>query len=132
MAFNIFKKKKEESKPVVQEPMATKVPSKEAEPAKKGATRAAVHGVLSLPHITEKASMLAEQGQYVFRVAPHATKGAVRQAVEAAYGVLVKSVRIQRKPEKTVRVGKKQGTKQGFKKAIVRLSEGQKIEVISR
>ena len=139
MAFNFFKKKEQEKpQPKVQKPAAIKqeeheVAPKEAEGTKKKAKKTfLLPGVLMNPHITEKASMLGERGQYVFRVHKEATKGAVRGAVESLYGVEVRSVRLIRKPAKKIRSGKKMGLKPELKKAVVQLKRGQSIEVISR
>lgn len=83
---------------------------------------------LSLPHITEKARALGEQNQYVFRVVSGATKYGVRDSVEAQYGVQVAKVRIITVPLKSIRVGKRIGQRPGYKKAVVTLTEGHKIE----
>ncbi|MCH7828354.1 50S ribosomal protein L23 [Patescibacteria group bacterium] len=88
--------------------------------------------VLLNPHITEKATLLGEKGQYVFRVQPQATKDAVKQSVEALYGVAVRNVRLIKKPAKKIRIGRREGVKQGLKKAVVQLKAGESIEVISR
>ncbi|MDP2735229.1 MAG: 50S ribosomal protein L23 [bacterium] len=133
MAFNIFKKKEETKEaPAVKEaaPKAEK-PAASA-PKAKGKGKVSLPGVLLNPHVTEKASLLAEKGQYVFRVHPLATKGAVKQSVEALYGVEVRDVRMTKKPAKKVRLGRKEGVKQGMKKAVVQVKRGQTIEVISR
>ena len=84
---------------------------------------------LSLPHITEKAGMLQEQNQYVFRVVPGATKYAVRNSVQAQYGVEVEKVRMITVPSKSIRVGRRMGKKPGYKKAVVTLKEGDTIEL---
>lgn len=83
---------------------------------------------LSLPHITEKASMLGEQNQYVFKVIPGATKYGVKDSVEAQYGVRVEKVRMITVASKSIRVGRNMGKRPGYKKAVVTLKEGHKIE----
>ena len=139
MAFNLFKRKK--PSPKVAKPVAAvQESSKENEASLKEAPVAAkktkrtpfLFNVLLSSHITEKATMLAEKRQYVFRVQPQATKGAVRQSVESLYGVDVRNVRLIKKPAKKIRIGKKEGLKPGLKKAVVQLKAGQSIEVISR
>ena len=139
MAFNFFKKKEQEKpQPKVQKPAAIKqeeheVAPKEAEGTKKKAKKTfLLPGVLMNPHITEKASMLGERGQYVFRVYPQATKGAVKSAIESLYGVEVRKVRMIKKPAKKIRIGKKEGVKPGLKKAVVQFKAGQSMEIISR
>jgi len=133
MAFNPFKKKEEQVKEAPKEELAIKAEKEKAVvPEKKKSGLSAVPGVLAGPHITEKANLLSEQGQYVFRVRKSTKKGAVKQAVEALYGVSVQGISMAQKPSKKVRLGRKQGVKPGFKKAIVRLKKGETIEVISR
>ncbi len=87
---------------------------------------------LSIPHITEKASILGQENQYVFRVHSDSSKQAVRQAVQEAFGVDVESVRIIAIHPKKRRRGATIGTKSGYKKAIVRIKAGQKIELLPR
>ncbi|MBU1015066.1 50S ribosomal protein L23 [Patescibacteria group bacterium] len=83
-----------------------------------------------MPHVTEKAVALAGKNQYVFRVAPHSTKHAVKQAVEEVYGVEVRGVHVISVPSKRMRRGRIQGKKPGYRKAIVRVKEGQKIDIL--
>lgn len=89
-----------------------------------------VANVLSLPHISEKARMLQAQNQYVFKVIPGATKYGVKDSVETQYGVKVEKVAMIRVSSKSIRVGKRMGEKQGYKKAVVKLKEGYKIETM--
>ena len=88
--------------------------------------------ILKRPHVAEKATDLMEKNQYVFEVYPRANKTEIKKAVEGLYGVKVLGVRIINIPRKKIRVGKTMGFKGGCKKAIVRIKEGQKIEVLSR
>jgi len=88
--------------------------------------------ILKSPHVTEKAGDLTEKNQYVFRVFPRTNKMEVKKAIENTYGVDVVSVKIINAPEKKRRLGKIQGTKPGYKKAIVKIKKGQKIEVLPR
>ncbi len=85
--------------------------------------------VLIAPHITERARMLAEIGQYVFRIASTANKQAVRKAVEKAYKVHVIGVRIVTAREKPRRRGLTSGVKRGYKKAVVALRKGESIDI---
>jgi len=82
------------------------------------------------PHISEKASYLAEKDQYTFEVSPNYNKNEIKNAVEGIYGVNVLSVNIISIPSKKRRLGKTQGFRKAFKKAIVRIKEGQKIEIL--
>ena len=139
MAFNLFKKKQQEKPQVKEGPPLAKTPETQEQTSKtqpdtgkKAKKPPVLSGVLLNPHITEKAAMLQEMGQYVFRVHKDATKGAVRGSVESLYGVEVQSVRLIKKPAKKIRSGKKMGLKPGLKKAVVQLKQGQSIEIISR
>lgn len=79
-------------------------------------------------YISEKASISASKGQYVFKVSKTATKNEVKKQVEKDYGVKVKAVRMTNLPKKTRQVGRYVGTTSGVRKAIVVLEEGQTIE----
>lgn len=87
--------------------------------------------VLISPHITEKSSILAENNKYVFKVFPRSNKIEIKRAVEEIYDVDVLSVRIIRIPKKPKRFGRQEGWKKGYKKAIVTIKSGQKIDIIS-
>ena len=73
-----------------------------------------------------------EKGSYIFKVFDQSTKGQIKQAVEGMYGVDVNRVNIIRIPEKKIRVGRRQGIKKGYKKAIVTVKAGQEIELLPR
>lgn len=88
--------------------------------------------VLQSPQISEKAGFLAESNQYIFRVSKRANKTEVKKAIESTFGINVASVRIINVPGKERKVGGKIGFKKGYKKAIVKIKEGQKIEVLPR
>jgi large subunit ribosomal protein L23 len=84
--------------------------------------------VLLGPHVSEKATSLAEKGnQVVFKIRRDATKSDVRQAVELLFEVKVERVTVVRIPAKKKRFGQRAGTRQGWKKAYVRLAAGQDI-----
>jgi large subunit ribosomal protein L23 len=86
-------------------------------------------GTILRPLVTEKAAVVASQGQYSFVVAPNANRVAVRAAVKAMYGVLPTSVNIQRVRGKAVRFGRSMGQRAAWKKAIVTLPKGKTIDV---
>ena len=88
--------------------------------------------ILKTPHATEKAADLAEKNQYVFKVWPRANKTEIGKAIKDIYGVDVLSVRIIKVPRKQRRLGKVQGWRKGYKKAIVKIKEGQKIEIMPK
>ena len=85
--------------------------------------------IIKKPLITERATDLSKLGKYVFVVADSATKPEVKKAVKEIYKVDVITVNIVNKPAKKKRMGSLRGHQRGFKKAIVTLKEGQKIEV---
>jgi len=85
--------------------------------------------LVNRPLITEKAARLGEAGQYVFSVKGGATKNEIKKTIKDMYKVEVEKVNIINTSGKTRRYRgqKKQGT--GFKKAIVILKKGQKINL---
>lgn len=85
--------------------------------------------ILQVPHVTERARMLAERGQYTFRINPRASKIQVEQAVEKLYNVHVEHVRIVTAHEKPRRRGLTEGVKKGYKKAVVALRKGEAIDI---
>lgn len=88
--------------------------------------------ILKSLHITEKATDLVKKNQYVFRVVPKANKTEIKKAIESLYGVDVLNVKIINIPKKQRRLGKQIGWRKGYKKTIVKIKEGQKIEVLPR
>jgi large subunit ribosomal protein L23 len=88
--------------------------------------------VLREPRITEKASMLAESGKYVFDVHQSATKPLVAQAVIAKFGVTPEKIRMINIPvkRKQSRMTGVTHTSRGGRKAIVSLKKGDKIEFV--
>ena len=101
--------------------------------AKKEAAAAAVdvrhYDVVLAPHITEKSTLLSEHNAVVFKVAGDATKPQIKAAVEALFDVKVVSVNTLVAKGKTKRWKGKPYTRSDVKKAIVRLAEGQSIDV---
>ncbi len=84
------------------------------------------------PYISEKATELTQnENVYVFEVEKGAGKKEVKREIELFYKVDVKEVRMIRIPPKKRRVGRIEGERKGFKKALVKVKEGQKIETIS-
>ena len=82
------------------------------------------------PIVTEKSSeAYQDRGEYTFEVHPDANKIAIKQAVEQLFGVKVTGVWTMNQRGKTRRVGKTVGTRSNWKKAIVRLREGDTIEI---
>ena len=88
--------------------------------------------VLESVHVTEKATDLTKGNQYVFKVFPDSSKQEIKKAVEEVYGVDVLQVRTIRVSRKQRRLGRTVGWRKGYKKAIITLKEGQKIEILPR
>lgn len=99
--------------------------------AKKQAAAVATrhYDVILAPHITEKATLVSEHNAVVFKVAGDASKPEIKAAVEALFGVNVKSVNTIVQKGKTKRWKGKPYTRSDVKKAVVTLAEGQSIDV---
>jgi large subunit ribosomal protein L23 len=91
-------------------------------------SREAMYQVIRNPLITEKATMLSEHGQFVFRVAPDATKPEIKAAVEGLFGVTVLAVNTLVQKGKTKRFKGRPGRRSDVKKAFVKLAAGQSID----
>jgi large subunit ribosomal protein L23 len=87
-----------------------------------------LYEVLRRPLITEKNTDLQVQNKYAFEIAEEANKPQVKQAVERAFKVRVTGVNVVTVPGKTRRVGRQQIQTRPWKKAIVTLQAGDKIE----
>ena len=86
--------------------------------------------VIIKPIVSEKSYALATIGKYTFRVHPDAHKTQIKQAIEQLFGVHVEGVWTSNRRGKTRRVGRSVGARSNWKKAIVRLREGETIEEI--
>jgi large subunit ribosomal protein L23 len=85
--------------------------------------------VIRRPLVTEKSNIGREESNIVtLAVDPRANKHEIKRAVEELFEVEVVRVRTMRMPRKTRRVGKYEGRKPEWKKALVELAEGQTIE----
>ena len=85
--------------------------------------------VVIAPVVSEKSYSLIEDNKYSFRVHPKAHKTQIRQAVEELFEVNVVAVNIVKVKPKPKRRGWHRGQKPGWKKAIVELREGDRIEI---
>lgn len=85
--------------------------------------------ILIRPLITEKVSDMAMYGKYAFKVFKHANKIMVKKAITTLYGVKVKDVKIVNMRGKRVRYGRQWGQQSDWKKAVVTLAPGEKIEI---
>ena len=81
------------------------------------------------PMVTEKATLLNEQGQVTFKVPLTATKPEIKASVEELFGVKVLAVNTLITKGKTKRVRGREGLRSDWKKAVVRLAEGQSIDL---
>ena len=92
----------------------------------------AAYDVILSPVITEKATAVSESTQVVFKVRRDATKPEIKAAVEVLFKVKVLSVNTLTRKAKTKAFRGIKGKQQDVKKAIVRLAEGQTIDVTTR
>ena len=85
--------------------------------------------VIIAPVITEKSMAARNANVYTFKVVKDATKTEIKNAIEKAFGVEVKSVNTLNTKSKRRRVGRYEGKTKTYKKAIVTLAEGSSIEI---
>ena len=89
-----------------------------------------LYDVIKRPLLTEKSTSISEkQNSYVFEVATCADKVEIKEAIEKLFEVKVKSINTMVTHGKMKRVGRHQGRRSKWKKAIVTLREGQKIQL---
>jgi large subunit ribosomal protein L23 len=97
-----------------------------------------VEDVIRRPLITEKNTVLMEIGQYTFEVAPEANKFQIREAVEKTFNVKVRAVNtLNVKPKAKSRTASRRGGRitghvAGWKKAIVTLAPGDRIDLFEQ
>lgn len=111
---------------------AVKKTEKTAMPAAPKKELDKVYRIIRNPHVTEKATVLTEKNYYVFKVEAAANKNDVKKAVSDYYNVEVLDVKMVNIPSRIRKRGKGVSIKRGYKKAIVKIKEGQKIEVLPR
>ena len=85
--------------------------------------------VVKEPHISEKSTNLGKESKYVFKIYNRSNKPEIKKAVEGIYGVDVLSVNIIKIPKKKRRLGRTEGFRKSYNKAVVTIKEGQKIEL---
>jgi len=86
--------------------------------------------ILRQPVVTEKSyEATGESNQYTFRVARTATKLQIKAAVQAIFEVKVDKVQVINMPGKPKRRGATTGNRSGYRKAVVRLAEGETLEM---
>ena len=89
-----------------------------------------IYQTLLGPVITEKATLVSEYNQIIFRVKLDAAKPEIKKAVEQLFSVKVKAVNTMRVKGKTKRFRGIKGRQSDWKKAIVTLEDGQSIDVL--
>ena len=92
-------------------------------------TKSDPRDVILEPVVSEKSYSLLDQNAYTFVVHPDANKTEIRQAVEAIWGVRVLSVNTINRKGKVKRFRFVEGRRPNSKRAIVKLAEGDKIEI---
>lgn len=85
--------------------------------------------IIKAPVITEKSAALAQEGKYEFKVDPRANKTEIKMAIEKLFNVKVESISTINVVPKKRRVGRYSGMSNRSKKAIVKLAEGQTIDL---
>ena len=85
--------------------------------------------IIRRPVVTEKSNIQMGDGCYTFAVDARANKSQIKEAIEEIFEVKVKSVHTMRVLGKMRRMGVHQGRQTSWKKAIVKLHEGQKIDL---
>ena len=83
--------------------------------------------IIIRPIVTEKTSVMMKDNKYTFQVAMGANKTEIRQAIEAIFNVKVVNVNTVRVEGKKKRMGRFEGKRSDYKKAIVKLASGNTI-----
>ena len=85
------------------------------------------YDIIYAPIITERTAQMAEENKFAFKVDPRANKTQIKQAIESIFNVKVVSINTLNSHPKKRRVGKYTGMTNKYKKAIVKLAEGNSI-----
>ena len=85
--------------------------------------------ILLTPHVSEKASRAEMTSHYVFKVLKDANKSEIKKAVEQLFSVTVEAVRVINVRGKQTRFGRMLGRRKDWKKAYVKLKQGQTIDL---
>ena len=101
----------------------------QAAPVKPIISKERMYQTILSPIVTEKATALTERSQVVFKVALEATKPEIKAAVEGLFNVKVLAVNTMGVKGKTKRFRGRPGRRSDWKKAMVRLAEGQSIDL---
>jgi large subunit ribosomal protein L23 len=97
-----------------------------------GSTKGDPRDIVLAPVVSEKSYSLLDNNTYTFLVHPRANKTEIRQAVEAIWGVRVVGVNTINRKGKTKRFRFTEGKRPDSKRAIVKLAEGDKIEIFEQ
>jgi len=85
--------------------------------------------IIYAPIITERTAQMAEENKFAFKVDPRANKTQIKQAIESIFNVKVVSITTANSHPKKKRVGRYTGMTDKYKKAIVKLAEGNSINI---
>jgi large subunit ribosomal protein L23 len=88
-----------------------------------------LHEIIRRPLVTEKNATLQASGKYAFEVDKRANKTEIKRAVEAGFKVTVNTVNVLNMPGGSKRVGRRVVNEPNWKKAIVTLKPGDKIDL---
>jgi large subunit ribosomal protein L23 len=88
-----------------------------------------LHEIIRRPLVTEKNATLQASGKYAFEVDKRANKTEIKRAVEAGFKVTVNTVNVISMPGRSKRVGRRVVTESKWKKAVVTLKPGDKIDL---
>jgi large subunit ribosomal protein L23 len=132
--FNFLKKKPADKnrKKKIESGKVEQVKKVKTPKTKSGLRVNQAYRILRMPHVTEKANDSTLQDQYIFRVFARTNKSELKKVIKETYGVDAISIQMINVHRKKKRVGKIQGLKPGYKKAVVRIKKGQKIELLPR
>jgi large subunit ribosomal protein L23 len=97
-----------------------------------GSTKNDPRDVILAPVVSEKSYALLDENAYTFRVHPRANKTEIRQAVESIWDVRVVNVNTVNRKGKVKRFRLQQGRRPDSKRAIVKLAEGDRIEIFEQ
>jgi large subunit ribosomal protein L23 len=95
-------------------------------------TKGDARDVIVAPVVSEKSYSLLDQNAYTFLVHPHANKTEIRQAVESIWSVRVINVNTSNRKGKTKRFRFTRGKRPDTKRAIVKLADGDKIDIFEQ
>lgn len=123
--------KKKDSKKSDEKKLAKKSKGKRVKPVNFEEKAQLISRTIIRPVISEDAMTKEALSKYVFIVDKNASKNAVKQAIEARYGIAVSKVNIINYKPKTASFRYRKGLKKGFKKAVVTIEAGKKIELFS-